>query len=75
MLTSAPGALVKELHKVWVYWNLCSQLFLSIKNALFSTKITHCGILNALVSMSQVYHAFPAIIPLIFLIVQLQDII
>jgi hypothetical protein len=48
MLTnvSGAGALVKELNKVSICWNLCNLLFISVKNTLFNTKVTLFGILN-----------------------------
>jgi hypothetical protein len=45
MITNVPKILVKKLNKVWMYWNLCNLLFISIKKVLFNIKVTSLGIM------------------------------
>jgi hypothetical protein len=51
MLTSAPGALVKEANIVKFYWKLCSQPLKNIKSVIFYAEFSSFGILNKFLSM------------------------
>jgi hypothetical protein len=59
MLTSAPGALVKQLNMVKKHWNLCNLLYKSMNNVYSNAKFASFGFLNlctgALVSMTLFY--------------------
>jgi hypothetical protein len=46
MLTSGPGALVKEANVVKFSWKLCSQPLKDKKNVVFYAELSPFGILN-----------------------------